>query len=181
MIIVLILKARNITGDWVDVLFLVLTAFALIGVSVYTARDIIKKFPKHKDATIEWHVARIVQFLVVLLLGYAAGKLFSGPIAYEKEFAQGVLTASSVLMALTGVLLGIFRLPTAKKPLEDLVVSRFRLNLILSLFSGLASIFLILAWYAKANFSFLQWAFYPFCLQLCFVLAFLFFPKYYLK
>jgi len=180
-ILLLILRGKNILGDWADVLFMVVMAFSLILITVSAAIFAIRKFPQHKDATIEWRTSRIVQLLIVFPLGYAVGKLFSGSIAYEKEFAQGLLTASSVLMALTGVLLGIARFSAAKETPEDLVATRFRMNLILSLFSGLASIFLILAWYAKANFGFLQWACYSFCVQLGFVLIFLFFPKYYLK
>jgi len=180
-ILLLVLRERHIVGDWANVLSIALIAFACILMMVSGTIVTIRKFPKYKDATIELNLQRIVQFIIVIPLGYATGKLLSGPIAYEKEFAQGLLTASSVLMALTGALLGIARFSATKETPTELVVSRFKMSLILSLFSGLTSIFLILFWYAKATFGFLEWACYTFCFQLGFILIFLFFPKYYLK
>ena len=172
---------RYFSGNWVGILSLVIIMIGLIVMSIGGAIVTIKKFPRFKAATLEWYAYRVVSLIVIFPIGYAAGLLFRGPITYEKELAQGLLTTSSVLVALSGVLLGIARFSVAKKPPWDMLARRFKIDLILSLFSGFVTMFLVLFWYAKATSGFLEWAGYSFFIQLACVVIFLFFPKYYTK
>jgi hypothetical protein len=182
-ILLLILRQRNVVGDWAGVLAIVLTVFAVIVLWISVYRATIKRSPnpKFRAATREFFAYRILRYIMIALIFFPAGLLFLGPITYEKELAQGLLTTSSVLVALSGALLGIARFSVAKKPPWDILAGRFKIDLILSLLSGFATMFLVLFWYARATSGFLEWAGYSFSIQLACIVVFLFFPKYYLK
>jgi hypothetical protein len=168
-------------SPWLDVLILALFFSNVVFISVGTVAVGIKKFPEHKGAHIEHGSRRIIGIAVSIVLGYSVSKLFSTPMVYEKEFAEGIMTASSVVIALSGALLAIAKFPATELSVEDIVASSFKLNLIVSLIAGLVTLFLILFWYAKATPSLLQWAVFSFAIELGNVMIFLFFPKYYLK
>jgi len=177
-IALLIFGQRYFAGSWVVILSIVMFAIALIVMLIGGAITMIRKFPEYKSAIVEQYAYRIIG-VMIMPLGYVGSLLFKGPIAYEKELAQGVLTASSVLMALSGVLLGIARFPATKQGPQEIVSGLFKLALISSLFSGFATMFLVLFWYAKATSGFLEWAGCAFVVQLGYLLLFLLFPKYY--
>jgi glucose uptake protein GlcU len=171
---------RYFTGNWVNILSLIIIMIALIVVLIGGAITTIRKFPQFKATTVERYTYRIIG-VMIMPLGYFCGELFNGPIVYEKELAQGFLTASSVLMALSGVLLTIARFPKTKPGPQDIMSGLFKVTLIFSLLAGFVTIFLVFFWYAKATSSFLEWAGFSFFVQLGYVLLFLFFPKYYLR
>jgi hypothetical protein len=168
-------------SPWLDILFVALVISGLVLIRVGAVSVGIKKFPEYKRAHIENGRRMIIGTVVSAVLGFSISKLFSTPMVYEKEFAEGIMTASSVVIALSGALLAIARFPTTKPTVEDIVASSFKVSLIVSLIAGLVTLFLILFWYAKATPSLLQWAVFPFAFQLLSVMVFLFFPKYYLK
>ena len=171
---------RYFSGSWVGILSLVIIMIGLIVMSIGGAIVTIRKFPQFKSAIVERYAYRIIG-VMIMPLGYVCSLLFNGPIAYEKELAQGILTASSVLMALSGVLLTIARFPKTKPGPQDIMYRLFRGTLIFSLLAGFVAMFLVLFWYAKATSGFLEWAGFSFFVQLGYVLLFLFFPKYYTK
>jgi hypothetical protein len=175
-----ILGHRYFSGSWVDILSLVIIMIGLIVPSIGYAIVTIRKFPRFKSITVEHYTYSIIG-VMMMPLGYVFSTLFNGPIAYEKELAQGFLTASSVLMALSGVLLTIARFPKTKTGPQDMMSMMFKGTLILSLLAGFVTIFLVFFWYAKATSNFLEWAGFSFFVQLGYVLLFLFFPKYYLR
>jgi len=175
------LLAGFYAGPWLDILFIALVISNFVFISVGAVAVGIKEFPEHKSAHIEHGRRMIISMVVTIVLGYSISKLFTTPIVYEKEFAEGIITASSVVTALSGALLAIARFPATKPSLGHMLASSFKLNLIVSLIAGPVTLFLILFWYAKATPSLLQWAVFSFAYQLLNVLIFLFFPKYYLK
>ena len=124
---------------------------------------------------------RVLGFVIPFPIGLALGWLLLAPLVHEKDFVQGIFTASSVLIGLSGVLLGIVRFPRYANIAEKLLAGTFKAMLILSLVFGLLTIFLSLSWYAKAGFDFLRYAVMSFGCQLGYILVFLFFPKYYLR
>lgn len=176
----LIFGQRYLDGSWVGILSVIIIIIGTIVILIGGAITTIRKFPQFKSATIEKYAYTLIS-VMIMPLGYVCGLLFNGPIAYEKELAQGVLTASSVLMALSGVLLTIARFPRTKPGPQDIVTGLFKGTLTLSLFAGFASMFLVLFWFAKAKSGFLEWAGFTFFVQLGYVLLFLFFPKYYTR
>lgn len=161
---------------WVLVLGWGFTILSFVVVPIAMMRA----FPQNKMAK-EFSVFQILKLLVPFMLGIILFLLLRGPIAHEKELAGGILTASSIVLALSGVLLGIARFSAVKKTPEEILAGTFKLVLIFSVIAGLITIFLSLFWYAKGTSGFLEWAAVAFGTQLGYVLIFLFFPKYYLR
>jgi c-di-AMP phosphodiesterase-like protein len=179
ILLLTIYQEENNSG-WIKPLSVIILLFALFILNLGLRAALIKQFPKSKQFTSERFNYRFVQLLVAPI-GFMLGMLFSGTIVYEKEFAEGILTASSVLMALSGVLLTIARFPRTKSELQNINNSIIRSTLLLSLFAGFACMFLVLFWFAKVESSFLEWAGLTFFIQFGYVILFLFFPKYYIK
>ena len=129
-----------------------------------------------REASVFFILSRTLPFFGGLVLTL----LFTGPVIYERELAQGILTCSSVLFALSSVLLGIARFSTSKNELEDLSADLVKAVLFFSLAAGLVCMFLVLFWYAKGDLGLLKWSCLSFFTQVGYVLTFLCFPKYYL-
>jgi uncharacterized membrane protein len=168
-------------SPWLEVLIIALVISSFVFISVGGVAMGIKKFPEHKSAHIEHGRRMVIGMAVSMVLGYSISKLFSTPMVYEKEFAEGIMTASSVVTALSAALLAIAKFPATERSVEDILASSFKFNLIVSLIAGLVTLFLILFWYAQATPSLLQWAVFSFTVALLNVIVFLFFPKYYPK
>jgi hypothetical protein len=124
---------------------------------------------------------KVLSYVIPFTLGLVFGWLLKTPLKHETDFIQGILTASSVLVGLSGVLLGIVRFPRPGNIAEEIVVGAFKVMLILSLLLGILTILLSLSWYAKGNSALLQGAVISFGSQLGYLLVFLLFPKYYLR
>jgi small-conductance mechanosensitive channel len=175
------LLAGFYTSPWLDVLFVALLISNFTFLSVGTVTVAIKRFPKYRSGYIEQGRMMIIGTAASVLLGYSISKLLSTPIVYEKEFASGIMTASSVVIALSAALFAIAKFPATERGVEDYLANPFKISLIVSLIAGLVTLFLTLFWYAKDIPSLLQWALFSFAYQLLSVMVFLFFPKYYAK
>lgn len=167
----------NFISGWGQISFLILifsgSAIIVIGGAVAG----FKRFPKFKKDIREYALYRIIGSAVPWVLGYLVAELLKGEIVYEKELVQGIFTGSSVVLALSGVLLGIARFSPKEKTPEEILTSIFKLHLILSVIAGLVTIFVLLFWYAKGDSKFLFWATFTFSVQLGYVLTFIFFPS----
>jgi hypothetical protein len=170
----------NFIGQWINILSFGFAALAIIIISAGGSIFFIKKYPKLRGIK-ELAIYRVVNHVVPLLLGYVFAHLIHEPIIYEKELAQGIMTSSSILLALSGVFLSIGRFSAKKKSIEEIMAGVFKTYLILSVVVGFITILLVLFWYSKASFSYLWWAIFTFGIQLGYILVFLLFPKYYLK
>jgi hypothetical protein len=124
---------------------------------------------------------KVLGFVIPFIIGWFLAWLIEKPPVHETDFVQGILTASSLLVGLSGVLLGIVRFPQHANIADKILVGTLKAMLILSLVLGMLTILFSLSWYAKGTSALLRCAVMSFGSQLGYVLMFLLFPKYYLK
>lgn len=167
-------------STWLTISKILKTISSVI-VLIGLAKVMPKFYPIRTKTLTEMYIFLIVITVVSSLLTILVASLFIGTITYEKEFAQGLLTVSTVLFAFVGVILGINRFSEYKQPDEKALTTIFKIILGCSLLAGLVTMLFLLAWYAKADESLLQWSIFSFNVQLWVIITFLFFPKYYLK
>jgi uncharacterized membrane protein len=128
-------------SPWLEVLIIALVISSFVFISVGGVAMGIKKFPEHKSAHIEHGRRMVIGMAVSMVLGYSISKLFSTPMVYEKEFAEGIMTASSVVTALSAALLAIAKFPATERRVEDILASSFKFNLIVSLLNVIVFLF----------------------------------------
>ena len=177
LLAVLVFIFHSTLPRWVLTLLLVFLLMLIpISFGILAAR----RFPKHTSTIARYTVYLSLSTIIPLGLGYLMSLLFKGPITHEKELVQGILTVSSILLALNGVMLRLAKFPEDNETPEGLIAGCFRANLVFSLLAGLVTIFLALAWFANGTPNLIQWATFGLFVQLGCLLVFLLFPRYYL-
>jgi hypothetical protein len=157
-----------------------LLALALITPWITVGILAAKRYPRLFPAVRKHVLFRSLGTIVPLVLGYIVSQVFKSPIVYEKELTQGILTASSILLALNGVMLRLAKFPDEDRIVEAITAWQLRVNLLLSLLAGLITIFLALAWFAHGTPNLIEWATFGLFVQLGYLLIFLLLPRYYL-
>jgi hypothetical protein len=97
--------------------------------------------------------------------------ILKSPFAHIDGFAEAIITCSSILAAVAGVLLSMGIRSNLKDNLSRLFVTSVKNTLFFSFLAGFASMLSILCWYSKDEFGTLRWGAVFFLTQLCYLCA----------